>query len=130
VELHAVELARIVGDGREGRASRDAHGAEAGRQLGDPVAMAHPHLRALALFEHAVEQRRLVDDLKVGAAELALVAGLDLTAERRDHGLLAVADAEHGHAGAEDGRRRTRRAGLVHRGRAAGKDDGLGQDGA
>ena len=114
VELHAVELARVVGDGRERRAGRDADGAEAGRQLGHAVAMAHPHLRALAFLEHAVEQRRLVDDLELGAAELAFVPRLDLAAERRHHGLLAVADAEHGHAGGEHGLRRLRRAGLVH----------------
>ena len=126
VELHAVEPARIVGDGRERRAGRDADRAEARRQLGHPVAVAHPHLRALAFFEHALEQRRLVDDLQLGAAELAGVPRFHLAAERRHHGLLAVADAEHRHARVEHGLRRLRRAGLVHGGRAAGQDDGAG----
>ena len=47
-------------------------------------------------------------DLDLGAAELAVVAALDLAAELLRHGLLAVADAEHRHAGVED---RLRRAG-------------------
>jgi hypothetical protein len=67
VELEAIKPPRIVGDGRERRAGRDADGAEARRQPRHAVAMAHPHLRPLALLEHALEQRRLVDDLKLGA---------------------------------------------------------------
>ncbi len=124
MELHAVEPARIVGDRRERRAGRDADGAEAGRQPRDAVAMAHPHRRPLADLEHAVEQRRLVDDLKLGAAELAGMPAFDHAAERRHHGLLAVADAEHRHAGIEQTRGAARRAGLVHAGRPAGEDDG------
>ncbi|GFO83143.1 MAG: hypothetical protein A49_27700 [Methyloceanibacter sp.] len=129
VELHAIELAGIVGDGREGRAGRDAHGAEAGWQLGDAVAMAHPHLRALALLEHAVEKRRLVDDLQLGAAEFAFVPRFHLSAERRHHGLFAVADAEHGNAGREQRLRRLWRAAFVDRGGTAGQDDGFGARG-
>ena len=49
---------------------------------------------------------------------------LDLAAERRNHGLLAVADAEHGNARAEDRRRRLRRAALMNAGRSAREDDG------
>ena len=60
--------------------------------------------------------------LDIGAAELAVVAALDLAAELGGHGHLAVADAEHGHAGIEDRLRRARRAFLVHRFRAAGED--------
>ena len=101
MELHAVETARIVGDGRERRAGRDADGAEAGRQPRHAVAMAHPYGSLLADLEHALEQRRLVDDLQLGAAELAGVPAFDLAAERRHHGLLAIADAEHRHARGE-----------------------------
>ena len=114
VELHAVELARVVGDGRERRAVRHADGAEAVRQLGHAVAMAHPDLRALALRPDAIEQRRLVDDLKLGAAEFAVMPAFDLAAERGDHGLLAIADAEHGHLRIEDGVVHAGRAGLMH----------------
>ncbi len=60
--------------------------------------------------------------LDIGAAELAVVATLDLAAELGGHGHLAVADAEHGHAGIEDQLRGARRAFLVHRFRAAGED--------
>ena len=41
-------------------------------------------------------------DIEEGAAEFAVVAALDLAAELHAHGLLAVADAEHRHAGVED----------------------------
>ena len=81
------------------------------------------------ICQHAVEQRRIVDDLELGAAELAGVPAFDLAAEGRHHGLLAIADAEHRHAGVENGLRRLRRARLMHAGRAARQDDGLGQAG-
>ena len=53
-------------------------------------------------------------DLDIGAAEFAMMAALDLAAELGGHGHLAVADAEHGNAGIENGLRRARRARLVH----------------
>ena len=43
VELHGVELALLVGDGRERRALRHADHLEARRQPRDAVAVAHPH---------------------------------------------------------------------------------------
>src|SRR5262245_37622164 len=119
VELEAIKPPRIVGDGRERRAHRDADGAEARGQPRHAVAMAHPHLRPLALLEHALEQRRLVDDLKLGATELAVMPALDLPAKRSHHGLLAITDAKHRHAGGEKRLRRLRRADLVHAGRPA-----------
>ena len=64
-------------------------------------------------------------DLDIGAAELAVMAALDRAAELGRHGHLAVADAEHGHAGLEDRLRRARRAFLVHRVRPAGQDHRL-----
>ena len=129
VKLHAVQPPRIVGDGRERRPGRDAHGAEAGRQPRDAVAMAHPYPCPLADLKHAVEQRRIVDDLQLGPAELSGMPALDHAAERRHHGLLAIADAEHRHAGIEQCCRGLRCARLVHRGRAARQDDGLGRNG-
>ena len=75
--------------------------------------MAHPDRIALAQLPDAVEERRLRHDLDIGAAELAVVAALDVAAELRRHGLLAVADAEHRHAGLEDRLRRARRASSV-----------------
>jgi len=87
-------------------------------------------LRALALVEHPVEQRRLVDDLKLGAAEFTAMPRLHLAAQRRHHGLLAIANAEHGHAGAEHRLWGLRRAALMHASGTARQDDGLGQNGA
>ncbi len=54
-----------------------------------------------------------------GAAELAMMAAFDLAAELLGHGLLAVADAEHGDAGLEDGVGCARAIDFRHRGRAA-----------
>ena len=48
VEHHAVEPARVVGEGGERRALAHADHAEAGRQAGHAVAVAHPHLLARA----------------------------------------------------------------------------------
>ena len=99
---------------------------EARRQAGDAVAVAHPHDVALAGLPDAVEQRALGADGDLGAAELAVVAALDLAAELLGHRHLAVADAEHRHAGLEDRLRRARAALVGHRGRAAGEDHRLG----
>ena len=126
MELHGVELALLVGDGRERRALGDADHLEAGRQLRDAVAVAHPHGVALALLPHAVEQRGLAGHLQLGAAELAVVAAFDAAAHLRHHGLLAVADAEHRQAGLEHPVGRARRAELGDAGRAARQDHGLG----
>ncbi len=60
--------------------------------------------------------------LDLGAAEFAMMAGLDLAAELRRHGLLAVADAEHRHAGLVDRQRRQRRVLVEHRSGAAGQN--------
>jgi hypothetical protein len=48
VELHGVVAARLVGHAGDRAAGRAGHQLEAGRQRGDLVAVAHPHL------EHAV----------------------------------------------------------------------------
>ena len=50
------------------------------------------------------------------------MAALDCAAELLRHGLLAVADAEHRHAGGKDRLRRQRRALIENRGRTAGQD--------
>ena len=44
VELHRVIAARLVGHGRERRIRRGSYGHEAGRDLLDAVAVAHPHV--------------------------------------------------------------------------------------
>src|SRR6185312_10782871 len=93
------------------------------RQLRHAVAVAYPDLLAVARLPDAVEQRRLRLDLDLGAAELAVMAALDLAAELVRHRLLAVADAEHRHLGGEDGGVGGRRLALDHRGRAPGEAD-------
>ena len=50
----------------------------------------------------ALEQAAVGLHLDIGAAEFAVVPALDLAAELGRHGHLAVADAEHRHAGIED----------------------------
>ena len=99
MKLRGVELARLVGDHGDRRVRRRADHAEARGQHGDAVAVAHPHRIVLALAPHALEQRRVLGDQNLGAAEFAVMAGLDLAAELRRHRLLAVADAEHRNAG-------------------------------
>ncbi len=95
VELHGVEIARLVGDRREGSALRHRDHLETVGQPRDAVAVAHPHLVARALVPHTVEQPAGLDHLQLGAAELAVVAALDAAAQLLNHGLLAVADAQH-----------------------------------
>ena len=63
--------------------------------------------------------------LELGAAELAVVAAFDAAAHLRHHGLLAVADAEHGQPRLEHPVGRPRRAELGDAGRPAGEDHGL-----
>ena len=92
------------------------------RQLGDAVAVAHPDRIALADLPDAFGERRRLRHLDLGAAEFAVMAGLDLAAELLRHGLLAVADAEHRHAGLVDRHRRERRVLVEHGGRPAGED--------
>ncbi len=71
--------------------------AKPGRQIDDLVAVAHPHLLARAGLEHALEQGAAALHVDERAAELAVMADLDLAAELGADGLLAVADAEDRH---------------------------------
>jgi hypothetical protein len=102
VELHRIELTLLIGDGRKGCPVRCADDTEAGRYRHHLVAMAHPHLVALALLPHALEQRIVALDFEEGAAEFAVIGVFHLAAELRAHGLLAIADAENGKAELED----------------------------
>ena len=128
MEHEAVIAPCVVGDDGERRPLAHPHGAEAGGQLGHPVAMAHPDLLAAALLPDAVEQRAILDHLDEGAAVLAIIRWLDLAAELGAEGLMAVADAEQRHAHLEGDLRRPGRPHLGHRGGPAGEDDGLGRE--
>ena len=115
VELDAVEAPRLVRAHREGRAFRLRDRLEARRQRIDGVAVAHPHLMPLALLPQPVEQRRAVDDLEIGAAELAGAVGIDRAAELLAHRLLAVADAEDRQPRLEEALRHARDSGRASR---------------
>ena len=95
VELQPVDLPVLVADGGEGGAFRGADHVETLGQRDHPVAVAHPHLVALALAPHAVEQGAMGRHLEKGAAEFAMIGGLDLAAQLGADRLLAIADAEH-----------------------------------
>ena len=125
MELRGVELPLVVGDHRDRRVRRRADHAKALRQFRHAVAVAHPDRIALALLPHAFEQRRVLGHQHLGAAEFAVMAALDLAAELLRHGLLAVADAEHRHAGVEQFPGRKRRVLVEHGGRPAGEDHRL-----
>ena len=125
MEHQPVISALLVLDHRERRIRGCTGDGKARRHLGDAVAMAHPDRMFFADAPGGIEQPALGPNLEIGAAEFAVVATLDLAAELRGHGHLAVADAEHGNAGIEDQLRRARRAFLMHRIRAAGEDHRL-----
>ena len=76
-------------------------------------------------FQTPSKSGELLSTLDQRAAELAVVAALHLAAELLGHRHLAVADAEHRHAGLEDLLRRARAVALRHRARPAGEDHAL-----
>ena len=123
MELGGVEPALLVGDHRDRRIGRGADGHKALGRPRYPIAMAHPYRIALADLPHALIEGRRPGDLHLGAAEFAMMAALDLAAELVRHGLLAIANAEHRHAGLIDRRRRKWRFLVEHRSRPARKDD-------
>ena len=125
MELGGVEFAVVVADDGDRRVGRGAEHAEGRRQHGDAVAVAHPDRIFFAFAPDALEQRAVGHDLDLGAAELAMVAALDFAAELLRHRLLAVADAEHRHAGLKDRLGRQRGILVEHRRRAAGQDHRL-----
>ena len=119
VELNAVKAPGLVGDGGEGRSLAGADDPEPCWQGDHPVAVAHPNLVVFPRPPDPVEQRAAGLDAQRRPAELAMVGGFDGPAQDVDHGLLAVADAEHRQAELEDDWRRGGRAFRRHRGRTA-----------
>ncbi len=94
VELDAIDPPRLVGDRREGRAGGGGDYLEAGRDGGDLVAMAHPHRLVGARTPQVGQERRVANDMDVGAAELAGVAALHRPAELGAEGHFAIADTQ------------------------------------
>ena len=85
---------------------------EAVGHLGHGIAMAHPHG---LLLRRVREQPRIgARTRNLGRSVLALVGVPHRAAKRHSHGLLPVAEAEHGNAQLEDGR--------IHAGRVLGID--------
>ena len=136
MELHAVVAARLVGHAGDRAARRRGHRHEARRQLGDAVAVAHPDVEqavafGIGLVLQAVEQPGVAARPHPRRAELAVVAPLDRAAELRRHGLHAVADAEHRHAGLPHRLRRAQLvAVVVGAGMAARQHDALRREAA
>ncbi|GGQ30916.1 hypothetical protein GCM10010215_63780 [Streptomyces virginiae] len=124
VVLHAVQLLLVVLEGRHGYDVRRRGDGEALGGGGAGVAVRHPHglVRRGALEEGGAG----LGDGQRGAAVLAGAGVVDRAAEGDGHQLEAVAHAEDGDPGLEDGAVQLRGALLVDGGRAAGEDDRLG----
>ena len=126
VELHAVEAARARLHGRDGRSRARGQHVEAGRRLGDAVAVAHP---GLLLAAQPLEEQPRLEHAERRLAELAEVGARHGAAEVERQALHAVADAEHRDAQIEDLGVELRGVVDVHAHGAAGEDDALGRVG-
>ena len=128
VELHAVETFFFVRHDGERAAFSAGNGHEVGRDSGDFVAVAHPHVQqrfavcGQGVFDTA-HQRAVGDDFNLCVAELTLVRAFYVAAQLHRHGLHAVANAEHRYARFEHVLRRTRAVLFGSAFRAAGQDD-------
>ena len=98
VELGAVIAALVIGDQRKGCTVRSCNDTEAGGELGDLVAMAHPHLVPLTHLPQPVEQDAFLGDGQEGTAEFAAFTSLmpraHFAAQLVAHHLLTIADAK------------------------------------
>ena len=98
-----------------GRVLGRAVAGEAGRQPGDPVAMAHPDRIAPRPCARRPRTARTSSSTSTSARPNSRwCPPSTVAAELRGHGHLPVADAEHRHAAVEDRLRRARAALLVH----------------
>ena len=110
-------------DGAEfGVAARAEYAEPALRHPCDFVAVRHPDLR---LRRNADEQFTGLRDFEDRLAVFARSAAGDLSAERLNHELQPVTDAEDRNAEFEDGRIALRRVFGINTRRAAGQDDAL-----
>ena len=123
VKQRAVKTPAVVGDRGKGGGFAGGDRAKSGRQRIDLVAVAHPHLRALALGPQPVEQQAVVENVDKRAAELLVLAQRDAAAQFVAHRLHAVTNAEHRNTEAEDDVGGARGGALSDRGRPARQDD-------
>jgi hypothetical protein len=130
MELHRVEVPRLVGHAGDRAAFRRSHQAEAGRELGHLVAVAHPDVEHPEAFVgrevgDAVQQLGMATSTHRGETELALMSTLHLATELVGHGLHAIADPQHRHAQFEHRLGRLVGRFLVDAGMAARQDHTL-----
>ena len=121
VELDSVEPPLGVLAGGDRRAGARCQRREAGGRLVDAVAVTHPAL--LRLGQPGEEAAALIDEGQLGPPELATFGPLDPAAERLDHRLHPVTDAEHRDPELEQLGAQRRRPLLVHGGGSTGEDE-------
>lgn len=129
MELNAINRLAVVRNSSILRVARSRNGVEALGQLGQLVAVRHPHLDgALDALEQAVDVG--VDALgrgQLGGPVLAVHAGDDVVlVQAEGQLLLAVADAQDRYAQVKEGRVGVRRVGVVDGVRAAAEDEADG----
>ncbi len=120
---HRIEVPAGIGGDGEGCARRGADYREAGGELGDPVAVAHPDFLAPRGEEPGEERVCRLGGGDVGAPELGGMPAFYAATELDHHSLLAIADAEDRNAELEDFGRGARAARIKHRRRSTGQDD-------
>ena len=125
MELDAVEAAVRVFDGGGLGVGCPARDAEAGRELLEAVAVAHPDRTARL---DPAEKAAAVEDAEGGEPVFSLGRGPDLAAEEMGHQLEPVANAQDGDPEVEDPGLGMGSALLVHALGAAGQDDGSGSE--
>src|SRR5690606_40152494 len=128
MELHAVDVARLVGHRHDRHAAGARGDAETRRNLTDAVAVAHPDIEPrwrTGVILEAIQQRAGGNHLGFGMAELALKIRFGATTQLRCQRLHAVADAENRYAEVEGFLWGFRRIGCRRRLRTARENDAL-----
>ena len=73
MELHAIQCPLHIGDCRKWSPVCCGNHLEAGRQVADPIAVAHPDLVPAANRPNALKQRIVIHNINIGAAEFAML---------------------------------------------------------
>ena len=131
MELQRVVTARFVGHPADRQIGRGGDDFETRRQFDHAIAVAHPHVQqAVAFGIHAIvdvaQELTVAAGANFGVTKFVHRAGLYLAAKLRGHGLHAVANAEHRHAGIKHGGRCGGRSGLSYGFWSAGENDAGG----